>query len=87
MDFTVDGYVDADEDVATSEAHLLTNSEIITRVTQTQPDATEHDGKKRKMMQIGKCHQIGAIRSVKLLKFFICPVFTEMTENRRCGKK
>ena len=42
-DFTVDGYVDADEDVVTSEAHLLTESEIIARVTQTQLDAAEHD--------------------------------------------
>ena len=32
-DFTVDGYVDVDEDVVTSEAHLLTESEIIARVT------------------------------------------------------
>ena len=43
-DFAVDGYVDADEDV-TSEAHLLTESEIIARVTQTQLDAAEHDDK------------------------------------------
>ena len=40
---TVDGYVDADEDVVTSEAHLLIDSEIIARVTQTQLDAAEHD--------------------------------------------
>ena len=38
IDFTVDGYVDADEDVVTSEAHLLIDSEIIARVTQTQLD-------------------------------------------------
>ena len=43
IDFTVDGYVYADEDVVTSEAHLQTDSEIITRVTQTQIDAAEHD--------------------------------------------
>ena len=43
IDFTVDGYVDADEDVVTSEAHLLTDSEIIARVTPTQLDAAEHD--------------------------------------------
>ena len=42
-DFTVDGYVDADEDVVTSEAHILTESEIIARVTQSQLDAAEHD--------------------------------------------
>ena len=42
IDFTVDGYVDADEDVVTSEAHLLTDSETIARVTQTQLDAAEH---------------------------------------------
>ena len=42
-DFKVDGYVDADENVVTSEAHLLTESEIIARVTQTQLDAAEHD--------------------------------------------
>ena len=44
-DFTVDGYEDAYEDVVTSEAHLLTESEIIARVTQTQLDAAEHDDK------------------------------------------
>ena len=43
IDFTVDGYVDADEDVVNSEAHLLTYSKIITRVTQTQFDAAEND--------------------------------------------
>ena len=43
IDFTVDGDVDADEDVVTSEAHLLTDSEIIARVTQTQLDRAEHD--------------------------------------------
>ena len=43
IDFKFDGYVDADEDVVTSEAHLLTDSEIIARVTQAQLDATEHD--------------------------------------------
>ena len=48
IDFTVDGYVDADEDVVTSEAHLLTDSEIIARVTQTQLDAAEHDDENEK---------------------------------------
>ena len=43
IDFTVDGYVDAYEDVVTSEAHLLTDSEIIARVTQTLLDVAEHD--------------------------------------------
>ena len=43
IDFTVDGYVDVDEDAVTSEAHLLTDSEIIARVTQTQLDAAGHD--------------------------------------------
>ena len=43
IDVTVDVYVDADEDVVTSEAHLLTDSEIITRVTQTQLHAAEND--------------------------------------------
>ena len=43
IDFAVDGYVDADEDIVTSKAHLLTDSEIIARVTQTQLDAAEHD--------------------------------------------
>ena len=42
-DFRVDRYVDADEDVVPSAAHLLTESEIIARVTQTQLDAAEHD--------------------------------------------
>ena len=35
--------LDADEDVNTSEAHLLIDSGIIDRVTQTQHDAGEHD--------------------------------------------
>ena len=43
IDFTVHGYIDADEDVVTSEAHLLTDSKIIARVTKTQLDAAEHD--------------------------------------------
>ena len=43
IDFTVDGYLDADKDVVTSEAHLLTDSEIITRVTQTQLHEAEHN--------------------------------------------
>ena len=43
IDFTVDGNVDPDEDVVTSEAHLLTDSEIIAQVTQTHLDAAEHD--------------------------------------------
>ena len=43
INFTVDGYVDAGEDVITSETHLLTDSEIIARVTQTQLHAAEHN--------------------------------------------
>ena len=43
IDFTVDGYVYADEDIVSSEAHLLTDSEITARVTRTHLDATEHD--------------------------------------------
>ena len=43
IDFTVDGYEDAGEDVVTSEGHLLTDSEFIARVTQTQLDTVEHD--------------------------------------------
>ena len=43
IDFTVAGYVDADENVVTSEVHLLKDSEIIVRVTQMQLDAAEHD--------------------------------------------
>ena len=42
LDFRVDVYVDAEEDV-TSEAYLLTAYKIITRVTQTHLDATEND--------------------------------------------
>ena len=49
IDFTVNDYVDADENV-TSEAHLLTDYEIIARVTQTQLHPAEHDEKMRKMM-------------------------------------
>ena len=45
IDVTVDGYLDADEDFVTSEAHLVTDSEIITRVTQTQLDEADHDDK------------------------------------------
>ena len=50
IDFTVNDYVDADENVVTSEAHLLTDYEIIARVTQTQLHPAEHDDKMRKMM-------------------------------------
>ena len=60
-DFTVDGYVDADEDVVTSEAHLLTESEIIERVTQTQLDAAEHDDENEEDNVIGKCYHQGGI--------------------------
>ena len=48
IDFTVDGYVDANEDVATSEAHLLKDSEIIIRVNQTQLDPAKHDDENEK---------------------------------------
>ena len=41
--FTVDGYIDADEGLITSETHLLTDREIIAQVTQMQLDAAEHD--------------------------------------------
>ena len=44
----INRYVDADEDVVTSEAHLLKNSEIIARVTQTQLDTAEHDDENEK---------------------------------------
>ena len=47
-DFTVDDYVDADEDLVTSEANFLTDSEIIARVTQAQLDAAEHDNENEK---------------------------------------
>ena len=43
IDFTVDGYVHLNEDVVTSEAHVLTDSKIIAWVTQTQLHAAEHD--------------------------------------------
>ena len=43
IDFTVDVYVDADEDVVTSEVYLLADSEIISQVTQTQLDPSEND--------------------------------------------
>ena len=43
-DFTVEGYVDANEDVVILDVvFLLTDSEILTRVTQTQLDAAEKD--------------------------------------------
>ena len=48
IDFTVDGYVDANEDVVTSEAHLLKDSEIIIRVNQTQLDPAKHDDENEK---------------------------------------
>ena len=48
IDFTVNDYVDANEDVATSEAHLLPDSEIIARVTQTYLDTAEHDDENQK---------------------------------------
>ena len=34
---------DHQRDTVTSETHLPTDSEIIARVTQAQPDAVEHD--------------------------------------------
>ena len=40
IDFTVVGYIDANEDVI-SEAHPLTDSEIIAQVTQMQLEAAE----------------------------------------------
>ena len=48
IDFTGNDYVDANEDVATSEAHLFPDSEIIARVTQTYLDAAEHDDENQK---------------------------------------
>ena len=36
IDFTVDGYVDEDEDVLTSETHVMKDEEAIARVTQSQ---------------------------------------------------
>ena len=33
VDFKVDGYVDVDEDVLTSQTHAITDVEIIARVT------------------------------------------------------
>ena len=36
VDFTVDGYVDVDEDILTSETHVMTDAEIIARVTQSK---------------------------------------------------
>lgn len=36
IDFTVDGYVDEDEDVLTSETHVMNDAEAIARVTQSQ---------------------------------------------------
>ena len=41
LDFTVDGYVDVYEDVLTSETHVKTDAEIITRVTQSWFDASD----------------------------------------------
>ena len=41
VDFTVDGYVDTDEDVLTSETHVIKDAEIITRVTQSQYDTLD----------------------------------------------
>ena len=42
INFRVDGYADADEDVLTTEAHFLTDSQII---AQLHLDAAEHDDK------------------------------------------
>ena len=41
IDFTVDGCVDVDEDVLTSETRVMTDTEIIARVTQSQYDTSD----------------------------------------------
>ena len=46
ISFTVEGCVDVDEEVLTSETHVLTDAEIIARVTQfwyDKSDVTEDD--------------------------------------------
>ena len=44
VDFPVDGYADENGDVFTSETHVMTNAEIIARVTQSQYDTTDVTG-------------------------------------------
>ena len=72
IDFTVNDHVDADEDVANSEANLLTDSEIIARVTQMQQNMMT---RMRRMIKTGKCHHQGGIKPVELLTFFSRAVF------------
>ena len=88
IDFIVDGYVDANEEVIILKAHLLKDSEIIVRVNQMQLDAAEHDDKNEEdALDAGKYQHQGGIKSIKLLKFFICAAVTKITESRRYGKK
>ena len=68
LDFRVDDYADAVEDVATSEAHLLIDPEIIARVTQTQLDEAEHDGKKTEQKMQKKVAEIKKLNEISLLK-------------------
>lgn len=41
VDFTVDDYINADEDVTTSEIHAMTDAEIIAQVTRSQHDPSD----------------------------------------------
>ena len=87
IDFTVDGYVDADEDVVTSETHLLSDSEIIARGTQTQLAAAEHhdeneDDDVDQEMTPPRRDQVR-----QAIELFTRAVFTKITESRRCRKK
>ena len=41
VDFIFDGHVDVDEDVLTSETHVMMDAEILARVTQSQYNASD----------------------------------------------
>ena len=85
LDFTVDGYVDADKDVATSEVHFLPDSEIIARVTQPQLGAAEDDDENEDAVRDIPPPRRDQVHEA--LKFFSHAVFTTMMESRRCGIK
>ena len=74
LDFTVDGYVDADKDVVTSEVRFLTDSEIVSPVTQPQLDAAEDDDENEDADRKIPPPRRSEVRQT--LKFFSHAVFT-----------
>ena len=89
VDFTVDGYVDVNEDVLTSETHVMTDAEIIVRVTQSQydtSDVTEENNGDEEEDVDWKMSPSRKDEYVKHLKIYGHVVSFKITE-RKCGKK